>query len=633
MLHQGQQIGAYTLIHRIGRGGFGEVWLAEKRSQFFTKKVAIKLPLDEQVDFEAIRQEATLWEQASGHANVLPIIDADVYDGQVVIVSEYADGGSLADKLKVEGKLSIKQAVEITIGVLNGLEYLHNKRIIHRDIKPANILLQGETPRLADFGISRAMQTTLISSKIIGTDAYMSPESFRGLRTVETDIWAIGVVLYQLLDGRLPFPQENPSERMYAILQEDFEALPEAVPQELRRIIEKALAKLPERRYRSARDMRDELKSFMAPAAPTPPQPVITPPPVSPRPFVNRVPAPKPKIDDGTETYIKPETPSPEPQPAGSPDDATLNAFRPNPRVSVNGESKWLRKNWIQLAAVGIVFLLVPAAALMVSLDERRPPEVSNITNTGSNFDVAVNRAMALVTTPTPTPAPSYDIPVIRANVADLKLFESGQGILPQAQRSYTTTFNKNSTRYVNYELTLSHPAPATTEYFYFEHVWYKGGVVINRNTASHYIENNWTSSSFTGGYGGVAYGSLEPGSYKLEIRHEGTVIASKTFDIQLTLTGDWSGSTWGDVKLSGSGSSYAGAYTTPPSGSFTLTKAADGTYRGAWRSANGSEWGSIERATLSADGNTLTVHWGYSYPEWKKTSTGTTSTWTRKKA
>ena len=90
MSNSGQKVGPYILLSRLGKGGFGEVWLAEKRSQFFTKKVAVKLPHDEQVNFEAIRQEAVLWEQASGHANVLPIIDADIYDDQIVIVSEYA---------------------------------------------------------------------------------------------------------------------------------------------------------------------------------------------------------------------------------------------------------------------------------------------------------------------------------------------------------------------------------------------------------------------------------------------------------------------------------------------------------------------------------------------------------------
>ena len=259
MFHEGQQIGPYTLIRRLGRGGFGDVWLAERRSQFLTKKVAVKLPHDDQVDFNTIQREAGLWEEASGHPNVLPIIDAEVYDGQVVIVSEYADGGSLDDKLKDVGTTSIKEAVELTMGILNGLEFLHSRRIIHRDIKPQNILLQGNTPRLADFGISRAMATSGISSTIIGTDAYMSPEAFDGKRTVQTDIWSTGVVLYQLLNGSLPFPQTHPTERMFAVLTKDFEPLADDVPSDLKKIVATALAKLPENRFASAAAMREAL--------------------------------------------------------------------------------------------------------------------------------------------------------------------------------------------------------------------------------------------------------------------------------------------------------------------------------------------------------------------------------------
>jgi serine/threonine protein kinase len=263
MFYEGRQIGGYTLLRKLGKGGFGEVWLAEKRSQFVTKKVAVKLPLDEQVNLDAIRQEAELWEQASGHPNVLPIIDADIIDGQVVIVSEYAEGGSLADRLKRDGQLPLQKAVEMTIGILSGLEFLHSRKIIHRDIKPQNILLQGDTPRLADFGISRAMNTTVISSAIIGTDAYMSPESFDGKRTVQTDIWSVGVVLYALLADRLPFPQEHPSERMFAILTKEFAPLPPDVPQNIQRIVYKALAKQPESRYQTTAEMRDELQKAL----------------------------------------------------------------------------------------------------------------------------------------------------------------------------------------------------------------------------------------------------------------------------------------------------------------------------------------------------------------------------------
>jgi eukaryotic-like serine/threonine-protein kinase len=269
MFQAGQKFGQYVLIKKLAKGGFGEVWLAEKRSQFVTKKVAAKLPHAGQFNFEAIRQEATLWEKASGHPNVLPLIDADIYDGQVVILSEYIEDGSLADKLRAHGKIPVEQAVRIAAGVLNGLEFLHSKNIIHRDIKPANILMQGDTPRLADFGISRALETTAVSSTVIGTHSYMSPESFEGMRNIQTDVWSVGVLLYHLLTGKLPFPLGQPSEIMYAVLMTEPAPMPPEIPQRLQQIIYKALEKdralngNPPRRYQTAAAMREDLESFL----------------------------------------------------------------------------------------------------------------------------------------------------------------------------------------------------------------------------------------------------------------------------------------------------------------------------------------------------------------------------------
>ncbi len=265
MFHENQQIGQYTLIRKLGKGGFGEVWLAERRAKFVTTKVAVKLPLDEQIDHEAIKHEAQLWEQASGHPNILPIIDADEYDGQIVIVSEYAPDGSLEEWLKINGAMSVERAIETTIQILDGLEFLHSRNIIHRDLKPANILLQGKTPRLADFGISRALRTTVASQSqnISGTFAYMSPEALDGKRSIQTDVWSVGVNLYQFLTGTLPFPHKEPSVLFPAIIMREFAPLPDSIPQNLKNVIAKALAKLPENRYKTAGEMREDLADFL----------------------------------------------------------------------------------------------------------------------------------------------------------------------------------------------------------------------------------------------------------------------------------------------------------------------------------------------------------------------------------
>jgi serine/threonine protein kinase len=260
------QLGPYTLMRRLGRGAFGEVWLAERRTPLATTLVAVKLVVDEHPDLKAISQESRVWAEAAGHPNILPIIEADVYDGYVVIVSEYASDGSLQDWLERHGKTapSIEAAVAMTAGILSGLEHLHSKRIIHRDLKPGNILLQGETPRLADFGLARMLKSTPSSSGIAGTPSYMSPETFDGKRSERSDIWSVGVILYQLLSGRRPFPQLMVAELVGAILNRPFDPLPPTVPLPLRQVVARALQKDPTKRFQTASEMRVMLLDAMA---------------------------------------------------------------------------------------------------------------------------------------------------------------------------------------------------------------------------------------------------------------------------------------------------------------------------------------------------------------------------------
>lgn len=265
MPRSGDSIGPYTLTDKLGQGAFGVVWLAERRTSITTTRVALKTSLDDDVDLQTIKQEADLWVQASGHPNVVPIIEADVYDGRVVIVSEYAPGGTLAERLSnLQGNpMLLDTAVEMILGILAGLEHLHLRSIIHRDLKPANILLQGDTPRLTDFGISRILKTTSQSSSIAGTPVYMAPETFDGKRSAQADLWSVGVVFYELLTGRLPYPQADLSSLVGAILTRDPEPLPPSVPKAIQNVITKALQKDPTKRYQSASEMRQALRKAM----------------------------------------------------------------------------------------------------------------------------------------------------------------------------------------------------------------------------------------------------------------------------------------------------------------------------------------------------------------------------------
>lgn len=261
-----EQIGSYTLIRKIGKGQYGTVWLAEKRGLIKTQ-VAIKFVNDPNADFDQVKKEAEIWAQANGDTNVLSIYDAEVFDDQIILISEYAPDGSLADWLGKRAGVapSIDAAIKMTCGILSGLAHLHSKKIVHRDVKPANILLQGETPKLTDFGISRVIKSTAAATQslVAGTPAYMSPDAYENKRDFRTDIWSVGVILYQMLSGRLPFAATTAHEMMMAILTQAPKALSDEIPGFLKEIIFCALEKDPNKRYQSALEMKQALEKAL----------------------------------------------------------------------------------------------------------------------------------------------------------------------------------------------------------------------------------------------------------------------------------------------------------------------------------------------------------------------------------
>ncbi|NJM52708.1 MAG: serine/threonine protein kinase [Blastocatellia bacterium] len=258
-----QTIGPYHLLKKLGRGAFGEVWLAEKKSSLVTAQFALKFPSDYDIELESIRREAGLWQKASGHPNILPLIEANVYDGQAVIVSEYVKDGSLEVWLKNNGGKSPSQekAVEIMNGILDGLEHLHNRRIIHRDLKPANILMQEGKPRLTDFGVSKILKDEGNTTKnISGTVAYMSPEALEGKRNFQSDLWSAAVIFYQMLTGYMPFQTPDQVSLMLSIVTKQPFELPPNVKDKWSEFFKIALNKKPDLRLQSASQMKQAME-------------------------------------------------------------------------------------------------------------------------------------------------------------------------------------------------------------------------------------------------------------------------------------------------------------------------------------------------------------------------------------
>jgi serine/threonine-protein kinase len=235
--------------------------------------VAIKVPYQQALADDDLLTEAHTWLRASGHPNVVPVLSADFYvvrdqQGQPVqqlfaLVSEFIDGGTLRSLVKFRSGqgLPVAEAATLVEGVLAGLEHLHSRNILHRDLKPDNILIQAGHPRLTDFGVSRILSGSLVSGA--GTLYYMAPEAFDGEMDGRSDVWSAGVILYELLTGTLPFDGGNHAQAMFAILKQRMAPLPREIPKALRRVVERALQKNPEKRFQSASEMRQALRGAL----------------------------------------------------------------------------------------------------------------------------------------------------------------------------------------------------------------------------------------------------------------------------------------------------------------------------------------------------------------------------------
>jgi len=259
----------YKIADVVGRGGMGIVYKADDTK--LKRSVALKFLPPELTQDEEARVRFVLEAQTAAslsHPNICTIHEINEEDGESFIAMEYVKGESLKARI-VKGPLELDEAVNITLQVAEGLEEAHKKGIIHRDIKSANIMITEKSQaKVMDFGLAKVKGATLLTREgtTLGTVAYMSPEQARGEEVDHrSDIWSLGVVLYEMLSGQLPFQGEREASILYSVVHEEPKPLKEIMrdlPLELHQIINRALKKKPESRYASAAEMIKDLKKY-----------------------------------------------------------------------------------------------------------------------------------------------------------------------------------------------------------------------------------------------------------------------------------------------------------------------------------------------------------------------------------
>lgn len=267
MLSKGQKInGRYEIVKSIGEGGMANVYLAE--DEILKRKVAIKvLRGDLSADDKFIRRferEAQAVSNLS-HPNIVEVYDVGVEDNEHYIVMEYIEGKTLKQLLKKRESLTLTEVIDIMTQLTDGIAHAHESYIIHRDIKPQNIMIEDNgLIKITDFGIAMALNATQLTqtNSVMGSVHYLPPEQASGKgTTIKSDIYSLGILMYELLTGTVPFKGDNAVEIALKHMKDKIPSIRKqnpAIPQSVENILLKATAKNPRNRYDSAREMHDD---------------------------------------------------------------------------------------------------------------------------------------------------------------------------------------------------------------------------------------------------------------------------------------------------------------------------------------------------------------------------------------
>ena len=281
------QYGRYEIKRELGKGSMGVVY--EAFDPAIGRNIALKVLKPELLENQAYVSRFLKESKAAGalsHSNIVTIFDQGQDRGTVYLVMEFATGVSLADQITSEQGFPVPKTLHLGIQLADALDYAHTKGIVHRDIKPANIMVQeGDRIKITDFGIahiedpSATLQTQ--HGEILGTPAYMSPEQVKGEPVDNrSDIFSLGIVLYELCTGHRPFTGKNMGEIFQAVGQKEpvqpSQINPD-IPETLSKAIMTCLNKVPEKRYQRAQDLKKDLQTILQAATSTGAEPSPTP--------------------------------------------------------------------------------------------------------------------------------------------------------------------------------------------------------------------------------------------------------------------------------------------------------------------------------------------------------------------